>query len=64
VVCKSKKEGDLGLIDIDLMNTSLLAKWLIKLKDASLEGKWKLIIQAKYKNYVINSKTSPFGKLF
>jgi hypothetical protein len=39
VVCKSKKQGGLGLIDIDLMNTSLLAKWLVRLKDASVEGK-------------------------
>jgi hypothetical protein len=58
VVCKNKKQEGLGLIDIDLMNTSLLAKWLVRLNDASVEGKWKLIIQAKYRNYVISSKTS------
>jgi hypothetical protein len=42
------------------MNTSLLAKWLVQLNDASLVGKWRDIIIAKYENAFISPKISPF----
>jgi hypothetical protein len=50
VICKSKRREELDLIDIDLMNILLLAKWLFGLKNASIESKWKTITQAKYRN--------------
>jgi hypothetical protein len=57
----SYQEG-LGLIDIEIMNTFLLAKWLIRFNDAFIVGKWKDIIQAKYKTLTISIKTSFFWK--
>jgi hypothetical protein len=46
-ICKSKKEGGLGLKDLRLMNCSLLSKWRWKLL---LDGEemWKKVIVAKY----------------
>jgi hypothetical protein len=35
----SMKKIYIGLIDLKVMNTSLLAKWLVQLNDASLAGK-------------------------
>jgi hypothetical protein len=49
-------------MDIDLMNTLFLTKWLVRFYDASLKGQWKNIIQTKYKNYIITSRFSPFWK--
>jgi hypothetical protein len=33
VVCKSKQQGGLSVIDIEVMNESLLIKWLVRIKD-------------------------------
>jgi hypothetical protein len=44
------------------MNTSFLTKWLVKFQDASIIGKWKYIIQTKYKNDIITPRTSFFWK--
>jgi len=38
VVCRSKKQGDLSLIDINLINTSLLAKWFVRFYDVSVKS--------------------------
>jgi hypothetical protein len=38
-VCKSKKIRGLGLLDLDIMNTTLLAKWLVRFKDTNILGK-------------------------
>jgi hypothetical protein len=53
-ICKPKKEGGLGIKDLRLMNTSLLAKWRWKLltRDDEL---WKKVIIAKYGNNVIGN---------
>jgi hypothetical protein len=34
----------------------------VRFYDVSLKGQWKSIIQAKYKNYIITSRFSPFWK--
>jgi hypothetical protein len=46
-ICKPKKDGSLGIKDLRLMNSRLLAKWRWKLlkKDNEL---WKLVVAAKY----------------
>jgi hypothetical protein len=30
VVCKSKSQGGLGVLDLKIMNTVLLAKWMVR----------------------------------
>jgi hypothetical protein len=42
------------------MNTALLAKWLVRFKDANIFGKWKDILSAKYSS--TSHKLSPFWK--
>jgi hypothetical protein len=61
-VCKSTKQGGLGVMDIDIMNKSLLGKWLVRYRDPSIHGLWKTILQNKY--YIIKSlvTVSPFWK--
>ena len=46
VVCQPKSQGGLGLLNIDVMNQALLAKWLWKLESGS--GLWQTIIKKKY----------------
>ena len=38
VVCKSKDQGGLGLLDPDLMNIALRAKWWIRFNDPNVQG--------------------------
>ena len=45
-VCKSKKQGGLGIKDIMKLNLSLLCKWWWKLETE--KGIWQDIIGAKY----------------
>jgi hypothetical protein len=37
-VCKTKQNGGLGVLDLDLMNKSLLAKWIVRFKDPTVQG--------------------------
>lgn len=46
VICKSKKQGGLGIKDLKRMNLSLLCKWWWKLERE--EGLWQQIISYKY----------------
>jgi hypothetical protein len=48
IVCKSKENGDLGILDLELMNKALLAKWLVKFNDHIVVSKWKDILHVKY----------------
>lgn len=45
-VCTPKDLGGLGVLDLDLMNISLLCKWLWKLENS--EGLWQSILRKKY----------------
>lgn len=54
VVCSSKDQRGLGMLDLKLMNKALLAKWWIRFLDNTAQGKWKDIIVCKY-----GSRTSP-----
>ena len=47
-VCKSKNQGGLGVLDIQRMNNSLLAKWLFWFYDNKITGTWNDIIFEKY----------------
>jgi hypothetical protein len=48
------------LIDLELMNTNLLAKWLVRFNDSSIQGKWKEVLSSKYSLSLHN--ISPFWK--
>jgi hypothetical protein len=47
-VCKDKAQGCLGVMNLDIMNKTLLAKWIIKFKDSAVQGYWKDILHFKY----------------
>jgi hypothetical protein len=51
-ICRPKKEGGLGIRDLRLVNSSLLAKWRWKLLSHEKEG-WKDVIISKYGSEVI-----------
>jgi hypothetical protein len=38
IVCKSKMQGGLGVIDLTVMNQSFLAKWLYRFQDSQVQG--------------------------
>ena len=61
-VCKSKDQGGLGVLDLKLMNQSLLAKWWIRFLDNSVHGTWKSILLSKYGNRTNPSVCSPFWR--
>lgn len=48
IICSSKAQGGLGVLNLARMNTSLLAKWWFRFKDPTIEGKWKSILFDKY----------------
>ena len=60
VVCKSKNQGGLGILDLKLMNKALLAKWWIRFSDNTVQGKWKDIIRSKYGTRTAPTICSPF----
>jgi hypothetical protein len=41
IVYRSKKQGDLDLLDLEMMNTAHLTKWQIRFQDSKVTGKWK-----------------------
>jgi hypothetical protein len=62
VVCRSKDQGGLSVLDINLLNTSLLTKWLFRLKDPSIQDLWKQILICKYLALTPTTNISPFYK--
>jgi hypothetical protein len=46
LICKSKKQGGLGIKDLRRMNISLLCKWWWRLEKE--EGLWQQILNHKY----------------
>jgi hypothetical protein len=45
-VCRSKKKGGLGILDLHKQNISLLYKWWWKLEIG--QGLWQDVVRAKY----------------
>ena len=41
VVCRSKEQGGLGVLDLNLINKALLTKWWIRFLDTTVQVKWK-----------------------
>jgi hypothetical protein len=50
------------VLDLDTLNTFLLAKWLVRLKDPSIQGLWKQILISKYLVLAPIINNSPFYK--
>ena len=46
ILCRPKEQGGLGILDLQLQNKSLLAKWLVKLLNT--EGLWQTLLTNKY----------------
>lgn len=46
MVCTPKKQGGLGVLDLNCMNVALLSKWLWNIENSN--GLWQEIIKAKY----------------
>jgi hypothetical protein len=47
IVYKSQMHGGLGVLDLELMNTSLLAKWYFRFHNSQEQGIWKSILITK-----------------
>lgn len=60
IVCKSKSQGGLDIIDLKILNQALLAKLWVRFKDPHVTGMWKTIILAKYEPLGISSSCSLF----
>jgi hypothetical protein len=45
-VCFPKGQGDLGILDLDILNIALLSKWLWKLFNEV--GPWQQMVTRKY----------------
>jgi hypothetical protein len=62
IVCKSKSQRGLNLLDLEIMNIALLAKWTVRFQDPTVSGQWKTILIAKYGKLHSSFKISPFWK--
>jgi len=51
ILCRPKDQGGLGILDLELQNKCLLAKWLVNLLNS--EGTWQTLLTNKY----LSSKT-------
>lgn len=54
IVCSPKDQGGLGVLDLEVMNLSLLGKWLWKLETEN--GLWQDFIKKKYLSQQILSQ--------
>jgi hypothetical protein len=54
----------LGILDLDIMNKALLAKWIFRFKDNKVTWYWKKIITFKYARVRNRAHFSPFWKSF
>ncbi|GAU10885.1 hypothetical protein TSUD_425050, partial [Trifolium subterraneum] len=55
-ICRPKNEAGLGIRDLRLVNTSLLAKWRWKILSHEEEEVWKQIVKARYGSDVIGNR--------
>jgi hypothetical protein len=46
ILCRPKDQGGLGILDLQLQNKCLLAKWLVNLLNT--DGIWQTMLQNKY----------------
>jgi hypothetical protein len=62
IICRSKDQGGLGVLDLDILNKFLLTKWLVRIKDPSIQGLMKQILLNKYLDLAPQVNSSPFYK--
>ena len=62
VVCASKSQGGLGLLNLHTINVALLAKWWYRYNDPAAVGMWKYIILAKYGSQGYSYRMSAFWR--
>jgi hypothetical protein len=60
VVCNNYNQWGLGVIDLKIMNKTLLCKWLWKYNNSMNNGLWKDIIKIQYNNIKSLNNMSPF----
>ena len=46
ILCQPQDQGGLGILDLNMMNTALLSKWLYKLLTS--DGMWQQLLRNKY----------------
>jgi hypothetical protein len=46
ILCRPKDQGGLGILDLQLQNKCLLAKWLVNLLNT--DGIWQTMLRNKY----------------
>jgi hypothetical protein len=61
-VCMSKQLGGLEVMDLHIMNISLLLKWWWKLENPQYNSLWKQIVSVKYSKNTYNSIMSSIWK--
>jgi hypothetical protein len=47
-------------MNLEIMKNTLLAKWMVRYKDVTVQGYWKDILRFKYHNVVNKMKFSTF----
>jgi hypothetical protein len=47
-VYRNREQGGLGVLNLEIMDKSLLAKWIIRYKDNSVQRYWKRYFKFKY----------------
>jgi hypothetical protein len=62
IVCKDRKNGGLGVMNLEIMNNALLAKLMVRYKDVSFHICWKNILRFKYHNVYNKMKYFTFWK--
>ncbi|PNY05201.1 ribonuclease H [Trifolium pratense] len=54
VVCQEKKNGGLGVRDLEVVNLSLLMKWRWRLLQREDTALWKEVLLAKYGSHILH----------
>jgi len=64
ILCRPKDQGGLGILDLQLQNKCLLAKWLVDLLNT--DGMWQTLLTNKYlrSKSLTQVKTKPYDSYF
>jgi len=64
ILCRPKDQGGLGILDLQLQNKCLLAKWLVNLLNTT--GLWQTLLTNKYlrSKFLTQVKAKPYYSHF